>query len=133
MKQRRRLWKTIADLGRTLGAEGKFNFLLADGRHLFARCGTKLCYIVRKAPFGRATLRDAELQIDFSAVTTARDRVAVVATEPLTRDEEWQQGTPGTLWVFDRGTLLATLPSGGRMDEMPKKKRAGPARLRRAA
>ena len=72
------------------------------------------------------------MRIDFSAVTSARDRVAVVATEPLTRDEEWQIGTPGTLWVFDRGTLLATLPSG-RMDEMPKKKRAAPARLKRAA
>jgi hypothetical protein len=90
-RQPRRLWKAIAALGRMLGAEGKFNFLLADGRHLYARCGTKLCYIVRKAPFGRATLRDAEMQIDFSAVTTARDRVAVVATEPLTRDEAMQK------------------------------------------
>jgi glutamine amidotransferase len=106
-----RLWRAIAELGGELGAEGKFNFLLADGRHLYARCGTKLCYIVRKSPFGRATLRDAELQIDFSAVTTARDRVAVVATEPLTRDEVWQTGTPGTLWVFDQGALRATLPS----------------------
>ena len=60
----------IAALGGELGAEGKFNFLLADGRHLYARCGTKLCYIIRQAPFGRATLRDAELAIDFSAVTT---------------------------------------------------------------
>ena len=49
------------ELGGELGAEGKFNFLLADGRHLYARCGTKLCYIMRQAPFGRATLRDAEL------------------------------------------------------------------------
>ena len=91
---------------------------------------------MRKAPFGRATLRDAEMQIDFSAVTTARDRVAVVATEPLTRDEEWHHGTPGTLWVFDRGTLIATLPSGERMDEMPGRRRrapSAPARVRRAA
>jgi glutamine amidotransferase len=122
-KQPRRLWETIAELGRTLGAEGKFNFLLADGQHLYARCGTKLCYIVRKAPFGRATLRDAEMQIDFSAVTSARDRVAVVATEPLTRDEEWQQGTPGTLWVFNRGALRATLPSGNGVDVMPPRRR----------
>jgi predicted glutamine amidotransferase len=107
-----RLWRLVAALGGELGAEGKFNFLLADGRHLFARCGTKLCYIIRKAPFGRATLRDAELEIDFSAVTTAKDRVAVVSTEPLTRDEVWHPGTPGSLWVFGRGALRATLPSG---------------------
>jgi glutamine amidotransferase len=133
-RQPRRLWQAIAELGRTLGAEGKFNFVLADGRHLYARCGTKLCHIVRKAPFGRATLRDAEVQIDFRAVTSARDRVAVVATEPLTRDEEWQQGTPGTLWVFDQGTLRATLPSGDGMDQMPRRRRAAAvARPRRAA
>jgi predicted glutamine amidotransferase len=107
-KDRSRLWRTVAELGADLGAEGKFNFLLADGQHLYARCGTKLSYIVRKSPFGRATLRDAELQIDFSAVTTARDRVAVVATEPLTTDEKWHEGRPGTTWVFDRGALQAT-------------------------
>jgi glutamine amidotransferase len=133
-KQPRRLWQAIAELGATLGAEGKFNFLLADGRHLYARCGTKLCHIVRKAPFGRATLRDADVQIDFQAVTSARDRVAVVATEPLTRDEEWQQGTPGTLWVFDHGTLQATLPSGDGMDQIPRRARStSAARPRRAA
>ncbi|HXT95137.1 MAG TPA: class II glutamine amidotransferase, partial [Polyangia bacterium] len=38
--------------------------------------------------------------------------VAVVSTEPLTRDEVWHQGTPGSLWVFGRGALRATLPSG---------------------
>jgi predicted glutamine amidotransferase len=106
------LWQVVAELGGDLGAEGKFNFLLADGRHLYARCGTKLCYIIRQSPFGRATLRDAEVQIDFSAFTKAGDRVAVVATEPLTRDEVWQQGQPGTMWVFDHGALRATLKSG---------------------
>jgi len=123
----RRLWETIARLGGELGADGKLNFLLGDGRHLYARCGTKLCYIERKAPFGRATLRDAEMQIDFSEVTSARDRVAVVATEPLTRDETWHQGTPGTMWVFDQGKLRATLKS---VVEAPAKKT--PRRVRAA-
>jgi glutamine amidotransferase len=126
-----RLWRAVANLGGELGAEGKFNFLLADGRHLYARCGTKLCYIVRQSPFGRATLRDAEMQIDFSAVTTARDRVAVVATEPLTRDEVWHEGTPGTLWVFDQGALRATLASAGRRNEhdQPSTRRPRQARF----
>jgi glutamine amidotransferase len=130
----RRLWRMVAELGGELGAEGKFNFLLADGQHLYARCGTKLCHIVRQAPFGRATLRDAELAIDFSAVTGATDRVAVVATEPLTRDEAWQQGTPGSLWVFRRGALAATLPSrGARLDhEVAPRRRPAPERARAA-
>lgn len=116
------LWSCIAELGGTLGAEGSFNFLLADGAHLFARCGTKLSYVIRQAPFGRATLRDAEVQVDFTALTTPNDRVAVVATEPLTRDEVWQRGTPGTLWVFRDGRLAATLDSRdpqGRAEYVP--------------
>jgi len=128
----RPLWQAVADLGAELGAEGKFNFLLADGRHLYARCGTKLCYIVRKAPFGRATLRDAELAIDFRDFTTATDRVAVVATEPLTRDETWHQGTPGTMWVFDRGTLRATLDSGLQQPAPGTRAPEGKARQARA-
>ncbi|HVY38047.1 MAG TPA: class II glutamine amidotransferase [Polyangia bacterium] len=130
----RRLWRAIADLGAELGAEGKFNFLLADGKYLYARCGTKLCYILRRAPFGRATLRDTEIAIDFAEVTTSRDRVAVVATEPLTRDEIWHQGAPGTMWVFSGGVLRATLPSGSRADREPRVRRAaGPRATKRAA
>jgi predicted glutamine amidotransferase len=129
----RRLWAKIAELGGVLGAAGKFNFLLADGRHLYARCGTKLCYIARKAPFGRATLSDAELQIDFAAFTKPSDRVAVVATVPLTRDETWHEGTPGTMWVFRGGRLRATLPSASQKEAGPKeagrkKRRAQPKR-----
>jgi glutamine amidotransferase len=105
------LWARVAELGGVLGAEGSFNFLLADGHQLFARCGTKLSYIIRQAPFGRATLRDADVQVDFQALTRPEDRVAVVATEPLTSDEVWVRGTPGTLWVFREGRLAATLAS----------------------
>lgn len=98
----------VADIGGALGEGGTFNFLLGDGRHLFARCATKLAYIVRKAPFGKATLADDNLRIDFSKVTTPRDRVAVIATTPLTRDEVWTTGKPGEMWTFDRGALLFT-------------------------
>lgn len=107
----RELWEAIAAIGGELGRDGTFNFLLGDGRHLFARCGTRLAYIIRKAPFGLATLADDDVRIDFSAVTTPRDRVAVVATMPLTSNETWTLGRPGELWVFDGGTLRATLPS----------------------
>jgi predicted glutamine amidotransferase len=110
-KERRALWEAVAEIGGKLGREGTFNFLLGDGTHLFARCATKLHYLVRKAPFKAATLADEDLTVDFGEVTTPRDRVAVVATMPLTRDEVWTQGTPNTLWVFDGGTLRGTFPS----------------------
>ncbi len=105
------LWEVIADAGRRIGAAGSFNFLLGDGRHLYARCATKLCYIVRRAPFGHARLADEDVTVDFSAVTTPADRVAVVSTVPLTANETWTRGEPGSMWVFDRGALRATLPA----------------------
>ncbi len=109
--EKRRYWDVVARAGRDIGASGTFNFLLGDGTHLFARCATKLCHIVRKAPFRVATLADEDLCVDFSEVTTPRDRVAVVATAPLTRDEVWIPGAPREMWVFRGGTLAATIRS----------------------
>jgi glutamine amidotransferase len=101
----------IAAAGRDIGRFGTFNFLLGDGKQLFARCATKLCYLVRKAPFKTATLADEDVKIDFATVTTPKDRVAIVATAPLTRDETWTIGKPGEMWVFRRGRLARTLSS----------------------
>ena len=110
-RAQRDLWNAVAEIGGRIGRDGTFNFLLGDGRQLFARCATKLCFLVRKAPFQRATLADDDLRVDFAEVTTPNDRVAVVATAPLTRDEVWTHGKPGELWVFRKGALAATLRS----------------------
>ena len=101
----------IAELGSELSRHGVFNFLLGDGHRLYARCDTRLHHLVRQAPFGQATLADEDVSIDFARVTSPDDRVAVVATSPLTRDEPWIAGQPGTLWVFHRGRLVSELPS----------------------
>lgn len=110
-RRRRALWEAVAEVGAELGDRGTFNFLLGDGAHLYARCATRLHHLVRQAPFRRATLADDDLAVDFAAVTTPNDRVAVVATMPLTRDEAWVEGRPGTMWVFSGGRLRATLPA----------------------
>ena len=102
------LGRTIFDLANDLGSDGIFNFLLADGRFLFARCGDNLFHILRKPPLGRATLVDAEMQVDFTQVLRDGGSLAVVATQPLTRDETWVRATPGTLWVFRDGELIRT-------------------------
>ncbi|MCX9157375.1 class II glutamine amidotransferase [Niveibacterium sp. 24ML] len=93
------LYQALRALAGELGAYGEFNFLLADGLRLYAHCASRLAYIVRQAPFGVAHLKDQDLSVDFKEVTTPDDRVAVIATIPLTDDEPWQQ--------IDRGTLLA--------------------------
>ena len=109
--RKRDLWQAVAKFGGVIGRRGTFNFLLGDGEHLFARCATKLAYLERRAPFSHATLADDEVTMDFSAVTNTTDRVAVVATVPLTRDEVWTQGVPGEMWVFRGGQRRATLAS----------------------
>lgn len=108
---RAELAAAIAKHAGKIGKEGTFNFLLGDGEQLYARCSTKLHYIVRKAPFKKATLADEDVSVDFAEVTTPNDRVAVVATMPLTRDETWTAGEPNTMWVFYDGRLAKTLPS----------------------
>lgn len=105
------LAQAVAHHAARIGRTGTFNMLLGDGSQLFARCATKLHHIIRQAPFKKATLADEDVSVDFAAVTTPHDRVAVVATMPLTRDETWTQGEPGMMWVFRKGRLVRTLAS----------------------
>ena len=82
-----------------------YNFLLSNGEFLLAHCSTKLAWITREAPFAEAHLKDQELSIDFSSVTTTSDRVTVIATNPLTENEKWTILDPGTLVLFEEGSL----------------------------
>ncbi len=88
-----------------LAAFGVFNFLLSNGEFMMAHCSTRLASIVRKAPFTVAHLKDQEVAVDFSSVTTANDRVAVIATNPLTENETWTTHAPGTLLMFIEGEI----------------------------
>lgn len=91
-----------------ISAMGEFNFLLSNGEFLVAHASTKLSYIVRQAPFSQALLKDQDVRVDFSQVTTANDRVAVIATEPLTLNETWTTIAPGTLMIFKEGQVVET-------------------------
>lgn len=98
------LYATLRELAIEIGAHGEFNFLLTNGERLFAHCSTRLAYIVRKAPFSVAHLSDQDVSVDFNHVTTPDDRVAVIATLPLTDNEVWTVIEPGTLLAFHHGT-----------------------------
>jgi glutamine amidotransferase len=80
--------------------------MLSNGEVLFAHCATNLHYIIRQAPFNKAHLVDDDVTVDFSTVTTPYDRVAVVATQPLTDNESWIQLQPGQLLLFRDGAPL---------------------------
>ncbi len=102
------LTATLGELLPTLAAHGSFNLLLSNGQALWAHASTRLHWLQRRHPFQAATLADDELSVDFAALTQATDRIAVVATEPLTRGESWVAMAPGELQVFVDGTPLTT-------------------------
>jgi glutamine amidotransferase len=79
----------LDDFASTTRRFGAFNFLLSNGASLFAHRSTELHYLIRQAPFAVAHLKDEDMAIDFSEVTRPDDRVALIATLPLTDNEVW--------------------------------------------
>ena len=102
------LTRTLRELVPQVARHGTFNFLLSNGEALWAHGSTRLCYIVRQHPFSTARLADEDLSVNFAEHTTPADRVAVVATTPLTRDEQWTHFEPGELKVFVDGLPVRT-------------------------
>ncbi|WP_028606024.1 class II glutamine amidotransferase [Ottowia thiooxydans] len=100
------LTRTLAELVPQVARFGTFNFLLSNGEALWAHASTKLCYILRQHPFATARLSDEDLAVNFAEHTTPNDRVALVATAPLTCDEAWTPFAPGELKVFVNGSTL---------------------------
>jgi glutamine amidotransferase len=100
------LFDAVRTIAIELSARGEFNFLLSNGDFLFVHCSTQLHYIIRQAPFKTACLKDEDVSVNFEEVTTANDRVAVIATQPLTTNEEWTQMKPGSLWMFRDGAVV---------------------------
>jgi len=97
------------------------NFLLGCGQYtLFAyswpgsRPGSKiwngLHYTTRKQPFPKeAKLVDCDYSVDFTQCTGPNDRVAVIATVPLTENETWIEFKRGELLMFDCGLAHSEL------------------------
>lgn len=88
---------------------GTFNFLLSDGRLLFAHCSTLLHWTERRASAGTLELVDDSYSIDLRDHHGPDDRSVVIATKPLTRGEAWQAMTAGELRLFIGGESAAVL------------------------
>jgi glutamine amidotransferase len=106
---RKQLFRLIKKLSDQLKQQGVFNLLLSDGEYLFCYCSTKLHWITRRAPFGTAQLSDVDVDIDFSQETTPNDVVTIVATLPLTTNEQWQAMAPGEACLFRAGEQVELL------------------------
>lgn len=96
----------LRDAARELSRFGVFNFLLSNGDVLFAHCSDHLWYLVRKAPFGTAHLVDEDITLDFSTLNAPHERIAIIATQPLTDNEPWVRFAPGDLKLFHHGDAV---------------------------
>lgn len=94
---------TCCDQLRQLGV---YNMLVSNGEFVLTYCTNNLHWITRRAPFGRASLIDEDVTIDFQKETTPNDVVTVIATQPLTNDENWHKMQPGELNVFYFGEQI---------------------------
>ncbi|GAB1624226.1 class II glutamine amidotransferase [Agarivorans albus] len=99
------MFKFVASLADQLRAKGVFNMLLSNGEFVMAYCSTNLHWITRRAPFGEAQLADADVTIDFYKETTPNDVVTMIATQPLTNNEQWQKITSGSYVLFKDGEV----------------------------
>ena len=106
--------KLCCEIVRGKEKETIFNFLLGCGQFtMFAfswpgsREGSKvwngLHYLVRYPPFRTAELKDVDYAVDFNETNDENDRVAIIATKPLTTNENWKEFGRGQLLMFDNG------------------------------
>jgi predicted glutamine amidotransferase len=93
----------IADLADRIARHGCFNFLVSDGQVVYAHASTRLFWLQREHPFPTAHLVDNDITLDLGVANGPDDRMVLVATEPLTRNEAWTPFGPGELQVFMAG------------------------------
>lgn len=108
------IFDAVVEITSEIATKGVFNFILSNGHWMIARCSTNLYYVTRKAPFCKA-LRDDDVEIDFSKYTTEKDKVTIIATQPLTKNENWVKMKNGGYVFFKDGDLIeeieGTLPN----------------------
>ncbi|WP_314185834.1 class II glutamine amidotransferase [Aggregatibacter kilianii] len=100
------IFATIKEITNQLAEHGTFNFILSNGEWMIARCSTNLHYITRQAPFGKAQRIDDDGVIDFSNYAKDGDKVTIITTAPLTKDEVWTKMENGGFIFFKNGAKV---------------------------
>lgn len=100
------LTMTLQELVPVVSKFGNFNFLMSNGEALWAHASSNLVYVERKHPFQTAQLEDEDLRVDFAKLTTPADRVCILATTPLTTNEDWIALEARQIGVFHNGVRV---------------------------
>lgn len=103
----RTLHDALREVSHEISSYGIFNIMLSNGELLFTHCSTQLAYVERRYPFSKVTLVDSDTSLDLGAHNSPTDRMVVIATKPLTRDETWMNYQPGETLMFRAGAVVA--------------------------
>lgn len=97
------LWRLIETISKKINEHGVFSFLLSDSRFLYAYCSKKMCWLTRKYPFAQAHFIDTGNTIDFNQYLLRDDVITIVASSPITDNEQWNIMSKGEFIVFKDG------------------------------
>ncbi|MCJ2377743.1 class II glutamine amidotransferase [Vibrio sp. ZSDZ34] len=100
------MFRYVAQCCESLKKLGVYNMMLSDGEYVMTFCTNHLYWITRRAPFGKASLLDEDITINFQEETTPNDVVSVIATQPLTGNETWHRMKPGEYNLFHFGEMI---------------------------
>lgn len=99
------IFDAVVDITSNLANLGVLNFILSNGHWMIARCATNLHYVCRKVPFGEVQRVDDDAVIDFSKYTNEGDKVTIITTMPLTKNEKWTKMKNGGYVFFKDGEM----------------------------
>ncbi|OGW60210.1 MAG: hypothetical protein A2V83_02360 [Nitrospirae bacterium RBG_16_64_22] len=87
---------------------GRFNFLLSDGKTLWAYADNSLHFAERTPPYGGELVRLMEegYAVSLAEVKRPDERAVIVATAPLTDEPGWSGMSPGELLVVRDGAVI---------------------------
>jgi glutamine amidotransferase len=94
-------------LGDDIRQLGRFNFLMSDGRTLWAYADDSLHYIHRKPPHGDELvhLKEDGYAIRLPEMKHPAETAVLIATEPLTDERGWRSLEPGELLIVREGMI----------------------------
>ena len=103
-------FEKIRDLLHQYNKFGTMCLLFSEGEHLFAYRDIKgmkdLCFTGRKSPYGEVYLEDKDWQVNLKEEKSPSQKGVVIATNGLTKSEDWKLFGKGELKVFKNGKML---------------------------
>lgn len=105
----KKLWYFIEEVAKDISQLGVFSFLLSDSRFLYAYCSNKLHWVTRKPGVKEIHFIDTRKTIDLEEYMLKDDIMTIIASSPLTSNEDWHHMKKGDFQVFKNGMPEATI------------------------